>query len=281
MSCPKNCPCVDHDRGEVPDESWPAEFGGGTCSAAGVSLSPPGELCAAGAGIPPQPAAQIGCWRPSNPGRDAWCSDFVPTWLALCPIFAKPSAHGPLCEFGQYGCEAEYWGTRHLWGGSVRTCSRCNTTKAPRESELDDPEDWCEYGDGGVYGMCGHRPYTTKELNGSYWHLRGDFLGPRPETDRVNVSPCDGATISAAAHDEARKLWDALRGGMTPKFTDAMKAFSLTTEEAARATSTLLRVGKMRMKATHTATKRSCSAARGCLWPRLVSILRSANAGRI
>lgn len=220
MSCPKNCPCLDHDRGEEPDESWPAEFGGGTYSAAGIRLSKPGELCTAGAGIPLL-TGERGCWPPSTPGFAGWCFDYINPWEFLDDKSAEGCAHGEPCEFGQYGCDAEFWGTAHNYVGCLLMCERCSKLQQLRRDETDDPEDWCEHGDGGPWGMCGHRPHTATELKLQAWERRGNWQGTRPAVDRLNVRPCDGATISAAGQDEARRLLDTLRTGWTAARADA------------------------------------------------------------
>lgn len=68
----------------------------------------------------------------------------------------------PVCEFGKYGCEAVYWWT---------------------DPGYDYP------GEGGVYGMCGHRPLT--EMERLLGITRGDRMGQRPEVDTVNVRACE------------------------------------------------------------------------------------------
>jgi len=96
----------------------------------------------------------------------------------------NPCPTPPVCEFGKYGCEAEYWGTEHVpdWHGF---CPRCGETVEVYMAT------WCNAGPGGVFAMCGHRPLTASERYGSY--TRGDRMGQRPEVDRVNVVPCGGA----------------------------------------------------------------------------------------
>jgi len=87
----------------------------------------------------------------------------------------------PVCEFGEYGCEARWWSTDHEpdcngW------CHLCGKTV-----QIGDIH--CKIGDGGYYGMCGRRPLTALE-----WRLgtvAGNRLGLRLEVDRVNVVPCD------------------------------------------------------------------------------------------
>ena len=61
--------------------------------------------------------------------------------------------------------------------------------------------------------MCGHRPYTARELSGGNEIRRGDRMGQRPEVDRVNVRGCDGTLTADSVLfgptllDQSRKFW--------------------------------------------------------------------------
>lgn len=107
----------------------------------------------------------------------------------------NPCPTPPVCEFGEYGTEAEYWGIEHQSAQFDETCSRCGEI-----IDIDEPATYCQSGDGGLYGTCGHRPLTAVELASSFAMCHQ--LDKRPEVDRINVVPCDGTMT-----------WDAILFG--------------------------------------------------------------------
>ena len=101
----------------------------------------------------------------------------------------NPCPTPPVCEYGEYGCEAMVWWFNHEtdWRGK---CLRCGDTVETYGSR------YCQLSNGGIHGVCGHRPLT--ELERLHGFVRGDRMGQRPEVDRVNVVPCDGTLTTDA-----------------------------------------------------------------------------------
>lgn len=126
---------------------------------------------------------------------DGWGPFCLDCWGDLTPsergdLASNPCPMPPVCEFGEYGCEAEVWWSEHI-PGRHECCQRCGSAVGPCYSR------YCQLRHGGVFGMCGHRPLTRLELR--QLSTRGDRMGQRPEVDRVNVVPCDGtATVLMA-----------------------------------------------------------------------------------
>lgn len=97
----------------------------------------------------------------------------------------NPCPTPPVCEFGKYGCEATQWSRPHEYRDGK--CMRCGG-----EDIEEDIVYSCEFGEGGIYGMCGHRPLTAMEIRQPF--ALGYRMGQRPEVDTVNVRACDRVT---------------------------------------------------------------------------------------
>lgn len=134
-----------------------------------------------------RPHAEPGAWPNTGPGDAGYCSDFQDPGNWYCqdtePCVSGSKTQVP-CAYGEYGPAADYWGAPHEADSSVGpNCIHCGNKP--------DPEEWCLHGDGGVYAMCGHRPYTAAELTPT--HLRrGDQMGTPPTHDPIHAHYCDG-----------------------------------------------------------------------------------------